>query len=54
MTLDESDEVIMAGFEIENMMERIELDFRLNVENVDMIDIFLRQFQQENKTATEP
>jgi len=64
MTLDESDEVIIVGFEIEITIDRIGLEFRHIVENVDMIVIFFRQFQtlfcfevfyeNENKPATEP
>jgi len=45
MTLDESDEVIIVGFEIEITIDRIGLEFRHIVENVDMIVIFFRQFQ---------
>jgi len=64
MTLDESDEVIIVGFEIEITIDRIGLEFRHIVENVDMIVIFFRSFEHysalkffyenENKTATEP
>ena len=64
MTLDESDEVIIVGFEIEITIDRMGLEFRHIVENVDMIVIFFRQFQtlfcfevfyeNENKPATEP
>lgn len=45
MTLDESDEVIMVGFEIEITIDKMGLEFRHIVENVDMIVIFFRQFQ---------
>ena len=64
MTLDESDEVIIVGFEIEITIDRMGLEFRHIVENVDMIVIFFRQFrilfcfevfyENENKPATEP
>ena len=63
MTLDESDEVIIVGFEIEITIDRIGLEFRHIVANVAMIVILFRQFQtlfcfevfyeNENKPATE-